>query len=49
MREGTLFWTEGVATSKSECAVKIYEVSITINYMLRVIMQNSVDTLENVL
>jgi len=27
----TLFWTNGVTTSKFECAVKTYKVSATIN------------------
>jgi hypothetical protein len=31
MRGGTLFWTDGVTTSKSECAVKTCKASTTIN------------------
>jgi hypothetical protein len=58
VRGGTLFWTDGVATSKFECAVKTHKVSTTINCKayykidycnLRVITQSAVDTPDNVL
>ena len=50
MRGDTLFWTDGGATSKFECAVKkTYIVSTTINCKLRVIMQSAVDRPDNVL